>query len=105
MRSRNFRTHVGAMKAFQQMGWLCRRPQVPLAQGDILQRELPEYSYFQRMNHPAPWWNPSPTAPVAEQFENFLDDLATHSREMVQLLQRLLKLTPLDRKSTRLNSS
>jgi len=89
-------THVGAMKAFQQIGWLCRRSQVPLAQNDFLQRELPEFAYHEQMNHPEQWWSPAGSSSVAEQFERFLDYLTVHADGVEQSVRRLLEFTPLE---------
>jgi len=88
-------THVGAMKAFQQMGWLCRRSQVPLAQGDFLQRELPPFDYREPMNQPEQWWSLAGCTSMAEQFESFLDYLKVHDGGNAQSVRRLLDSTPL----------
>ncbi len=67
--------HVGAMQAFNRIGWLCGQPMVPLARpGDPRPERLIDTSY-EHLRRNTPWWKDGLC--VAEQFEQFL--LFNHS--------------------------
>jgi hypothetical protein len=62
--------HVGAMQAFNRIGWLCGQPMIPLARpGEPRPEGLIEVSR-NHLRQPADWWKDGSS--VAEQFESFL---------------------------------
>lgn len=84
--------HVGAMEAFNRMGWLCARPRLPLVKGGApLPDEPRPFIYGDRLRRLEEWWQPGLS--VAEQFERFLDRLA--QRPALPGVRLLLLDTPL----------
>ena len=68
--------HVGAMKAFQQIGWLCKRPLLPVVRhGEPLPKQASEFVYKESMLKPI-WWQAQPDRSAAEQFQAYLSYVA-----------------------------
>jgi DEAD/DEAH box helicase domain-containing protein len=89
--------HVGAMKAFQQMGWLCRRPTIPVLRAtEPLPREVAPFEYRDQIDRTKEWWRDGSTFSIAEQFEAFLDYLGEHNEFLGTNAGRLLSGTPLE---------
>jgi Lhr-like helicase len=87
-------THVGAMKAFQQIGWLCKRPQLLVVrQGAALPRNVEEFIYREAMLKPA-WWRMGTDTSVGEQFETYLEYVAEGSTEVPEAVNSLVAGTP-----------
>lgn len=62
--------HVGAMQAFNRIGWLCGQPMIPIARSGDPRPERLIYIPHSHLRQPAEWWKEEST--IAEQFESFL---------------------------------
>lgn len=86
---------VGAMEAFNRMGWLCARCRLPLVKGGApLPDEPRPFVYGDRLRRSEDWWEPGRS--VAEQLERFLGHLG--QRPLLPGARRLLEDTPLARR-------
>jgi hypothetical protein len=87
-------THVGAMKAFQQIGWLCKRPLLPVIRnGEAPPGEVGEFVYRETMLKPA-WWKAGSARSVGEQFQAYLDHVAEHPALIAGHVSTLVAGTP-----------
>lgn len=87
-------THVGAMDAFQKIGWLCGTQKLPILRGDEPIREVVVIDQrTAALLHPEPWWQEGDV--VAEQFEHFLDYLISGETTRRNSISQLLVGTPL----------
>jgi DEAD/DEAH box helicase domain-containing protein len=86
-------THVGAMDAFQRIGWLCGRPKLPVLRANEPTREVVVIDHHGELLHPDSWWREGDV--VAKQFENFLEHLISTEVEEPVFVPRLLRGTPL----------
>lgn len=86
-------THVGAMDAFQRIGWLCGRPKLPVLRANEPVREVVVIDHHGDLLHPDSWWREGDV--VAKQFENFLEHLISTEPTEPAFIRRLLKGTPL----------
>jgi len=84
--------HVGAMSAFQKMGWLCQRPRLAVLRGNEPIRDVVTTPELIKFRHPEPWWRESTS--ITEQFESFLKYVGGHVGHVRQINQ-LLAQTPL----------
>jgi DEAD/DEAH box helicase domain-containing protein len=84
---------VGAMKAFNSIGWLSKQPIVPVVRpGDPRPDRLLEIKY-EGLIQPEEWWKPNCSA--AEQFESFLSYLEDNPDDLADSVKELLSVTPL----------
>jgi Lhr-like helicase len=89
-------TRVGAMKAFQQIGWLCGRPMLQVVrQGEALPRGVNGFAYREEMLQPT-WWRPGPNLTMAEQFQAYLECLAERPASVQTDVEMLLTGTPVE---------
>jgi DEAD/DEAH box helicase domain-containing protein len=95
-------THVGAMDAFQRIGWLCGRPKLPVLRANEPTREVVVIDYHGDLLHPDSWWREGDV--VAKQFENFLAHLISTATEERPFVPRLLKGTPISQDFSELAS-
>lgn len=87
-------THVGAMKAFQQIGWLCKRPLLPVVRpGEALPPAPSDLEYREIMLRPC-WWQAQPSRSVAEQFRAYLAYLTQHPAVISEHVSTLVAGTP-----------
>jgi len=87
-------TRVGAMKAFQQIGWLCGRPVLHVVrQGEALPRGVAEFAYRDEILKPN-WWRVGTDLTIAQQFEAYLAFLAQRPTSVQADLRMLLAGTP-----------
>ncbi|MGI8989064.1 MAG: DEAD/DEAH box helicase [Bryobacteraceae bacterium] len=63
-------THVGAMQAFDRIGWLCGQPMIPLGRSGEPRPEKLMAIRYDNLRKPAEWWKDD--CNIAEQFESFL---------------------------------
>jgi hypothetical protein len=87
-------THVGAMQAFNTIGWLCKQPRIPIARpGEPKPEKLvaTEYSSL----HPAAWWRDGLS--VSEQFESFLSYHTDHPELLSRSIDALSSETPISK--------
>ncbi len=83
---------VGAMDAFNRMGWLCARPRTPLIKsGAPLPDQAAPMAYGESLRRPREWWKSGGS--VARQFEAYLEHLGESSAS--DDVRRLLTDTPL----------
>jgi DEAD/DEAH box helicase domain-containing protein len=86
---------VGAMTAFQRMGWLQCRPQPPLLRaGEPLPNGLSPFTYADSIQPDVSWWDNEGGRSVARQFEDFLNYVAGHPEEYRERALTLLCGTP-----------
>jgi diguanylate cyclase (GGDEF)-like protein len=86
---------VGAMTAFQRIGWLLARPQPPLVRaGEPLPDGLSEFTYTDSIQPDVSWWDKERALSVARQFEGFLNYLVSHPEEYQAQTGTLLRGTP-----------
>jgi DEAD/DEAH box helicase domain-containing protein len=86
---------VGAMTAFQRIGWLLARPQPPLIRtGDPLPDALGQFAYADAIQPGVPWWNNEGEFSVARQFEHFLAYVTDDPDEYRAQIRILLDGTP-----------
>jgi hypothetical protein len=86
--------HVGAMKAFQQIGWLCMRPQLQVVRkGEVPSTRVTPFVYRESLRR-ATWWVADEQVSVAEQFRAFLAYLREYPDLFQRELQTLLRGTP-----------
>jgi DEAD/DEAH box helicase domain-containing protein len=84
--------HVGAMKAFNSIGWLCGRPRLPIMQLGAATPEDGAYGPYEGLLHPEPWWLEGKT--IAEQFESFLRYLGANPAHCQEAVTQLMSGTP-----------
>jgi hypothetical protein len=85
--------HVGAMQAFNRIGWLCGQSMVPLARpGDPRPERLIEISY-EHLRKNSTWWKAGLS--VAEQFESFLLFHRSNPELLAEPVSTLLAGTPI----------
>jgi DEAD/DEAH box helicase domain-containing protein len=85
--------HVGAMKAFNSIGWLCGRPRLPIVQPSAAIPADGQYGPYEGLLNPEPWWVSGKT--VAEQFESFLNYVSQNTDFEVPV-RRLLERTSIE---------
>ena len=91
-------TRVGAMNAFQKMGWLLGRPRLPIVRSSEKWPSGPlELAYDLSLRTDYPWWNDQPLS-VAEQFGNFIEALKESGSPYLDKIKVLLANTPLSEK-------
>jgi len=89
-------TRVGAMKAFQQIGWLCGRPVLRVVrQGESLPRGVAEFAYREEILKPN-WWRTGTDLTIAQQFQAYLAFLAERPASVQADLRMLLAGTPIE---------
>lgn len=91
-------THVGAMQAFNSIGWLCGQPMIPVARSGEPRPERviePQYGFLQTAFE---WWRPGEH--IAEQFEGFLHWHGEQASELTAAIKSLLRETPLSASET-----
>jgi Lhr-like helicase len=89
-------TRVGAMKAFQQIGWLCGRPMLQVVRrGEALPRGVTTFAYREELLHPD-WWRPGQALTMAEQFQAYLEYVAERPASVQTDVQLLLTGTPVE---------
>ena len=88
-------THVGAMKAFQQIGWLCKRPLLPhIKPGAALPTKPGDFIYGEMMIEPI-WWQAGTDESVAQQFGAYLNYVAENPIPVAGQVKRLVAGTPM----------
>jgi DEAD/DEAH box helicase domain-containing protein len=88
-------TRVGAMKAFQQIGWLCGRSVLHVVrQGEALPRGVAEFAYREEILTPN-WWRTGTDLTIAQQFQAYLTFLAERPSSVQADLRMLLAGTPI----------
>jgi Lhr-like helicase len=92
--------HVGAMRAFNSIGWLCGEPMIPVARSGEPRPERVIEATYGGLLKPEAWWRDGMV--IAEQFEAFLSYNRDESDVLVQNLQTLLAETPLAETQLRL---
>ena len=80
--------HVGAMRAFNSIGWLCGRPRLPIIQPGSAIPEDGQYGPYEGLVNPSPWWLEGKI--IAEQFECFLQFVSANPDTYQDSLRRLL---------------
>jgi hypothetical protein len=86
-------THVGAMRAFKSMGWLCGQPLIPVARsGEPRPQGLSAVRYGD-LRKPTEWWKNDGN--IAEQFESFLRFHEDDQSPVHAAIGALLSQTPL----------
>jgi Lhr-like helicase len=86
---------VGAMTAFQRIGWLLARPQPPLVHtGEPLPDGLSTFIYTDSIQPDVSWWDKDGQLSVARKFESFLSYLTSHPEEYRTQTKALLHGTP-----------
>jgi DEAD/DEAH box helicase domain-containing protein len=86
-------TYVGAMRAFNSIGWLCGEPMIPVARSGEPRPERLIPVLYGGLRRPAEWWKTDSS--VAEQFESFLSFHENHSSALDAPIRTLLSETPL----------
>ena len=91
--------HVGAMQAFNRIGWLCGQPMIPLGRtGEPRPERLVDISHS-HLRQPADWWKDGLS--VAEQFESFLNFHHSNPELLSEPVETLLAGTPISGKALR----
>jgi DEAD/DEAH box helicase domain-containing protein len=85
--------HVGAMRAFNSIGWLCGRPRLPIIQPGSAIPEDGQYGPYDGLVRPSPWWLEGKV--IAEQFECFLQFVGANPDIYQDPLKKLLTDTPI----------
>jgi Lhr-like helicase len=86
-------THVGAMRAFNSIGWLCGEPMIPVARpGEPRPEKVVDVTYS-NLRRPKAWWQDGLV--VAEQFEAFLSYHQNDSDALIESIRNLLVETPM----------
>lgn len=85
--------HVGAMKAFNSIGWLCGRPRMPIVQPGAAIPDDGQYGPYENLINPGSWWIPGLT--IAEQFDSFLKYVGSNPKLLEEPLKQLLEGTPI----------
>jgi len=92
---------VGAMTAFQRIGWLLAQPQPPIVRaGEPKPQRLSPFVYADSMQTSHAWWTREPGMSVASQFENFVAHVSSREDEYRDQVAGLLEGTPLQRGSS-----
>jgi DEAD/DEAH box helicase domain-containing protein len=86
-------SHVGAMRAFNSIGWLCGRPRLPIIQPGSAIPEDGQYGPYEDLVKPSPWWLEGKA--IAEQFESFLQFVGANPDTYQGSLSQLLTGTPI----------
>ncbi|HEU5413374.1 MAG TPA: DEAD/DEAH box helicase [Candidatus Angelobacter sp.] len=91
-------TRVGAMNAFQKMGWLLGRPRLPIVRSSEKWPDRPhEFAYELNLRTDYPWWGDQQLS-VADQFGNFIEALREAGSPYLEKIKTLLASTPLSNK-------
>ena len=85
--------HVGAMQAFNSIGWLCGQPMIPVGRSGEPRPERLIAVRYDDLRKPAEWWKND--CSIAEQFESFLAWHENHSEALDSTICSLLTETPL----------
>jgi DEAD/DEAH box helicase domain-containing protein len=85
--------HVGAMRAFNSIGWLCGKPRLPIIQPGSAIPEDGQYGPYESLIRSSPWWIEGKI--IAEQFEYFLQFVGTNPSLYEDALTQLLRDTPI----------
>jgi DEAD/DEAH box helicase domain-containing protein len=85
-------THVGAMRAFKSIGWLCGQPEIPIIRSGGPRPDGVIPVSIKDLQRPAEWWKEGLS--IAEQFEQFLVYLGGNPGLHVQDISALLLETP-----------
>jgi DEAD/DEAH box helicase domain-containing protein len=91
---------VGAMDAFQKIGWLCGRPKLPVFRGTEPVRDATVEEDVKDLRNPEAWWQQGDVP--ALQFEHFLTALASNVTDEWRQIEQLLIGTPLSGEVTEL---
>ena len=86
-------SHVGAMRAFNSIGWLCGRPRLPIIQPGSAIPEDGQYGPYEGLAKPSSWWLEGKV--IAEQFESFLQFVGANPDTYQDSLSQLLTGTPI----------
>ncbi len=82
---------VGAMRAFNSIGWLCGRPRLPIIRMGSAIPEDGQYEPYDGLVKSSPWWSEGKI--IAEQFEYFLQFVGTNPSLYQDSLAQLLSGT------------
>jgi hypothetical protein len=86
---------VGAMTAFQRIGWLLGRPRPSLLRtGEPFPDGLTRFTYTDFLQPDVSWWREEEALSVAQQFEGFLSYVSGHPEEYLRDALTLLCGTP-----------
>jgi hypothetical protein len=87
--------HVGAMNAFQKMGWLLARPRLPIIRSTDRWPDKPhEFAYELTTQKDHEWWDQTQPS-IADQFCNFIQHLAQSKTFYFDAVSTLVSDTPL----------
>jgi Lhr-like helicase len=86
-------TKAGAMQAFQNMGWLCGQPRLPIVRPGDLRPEFPSWPGYSNIRTAEEWWVPDGN--MAEQFEAYLDFCRRNPVVISSSIATLCRDTPL----------
>jgi hypothetical protein len=86
-------THVGAMRAFNSIGWLCGEPSIPAARSGYPPPDKLVPVEYGTLHTPKDWWQDGAT--IANQFESFLEWKSGAPGSLAEDVRGLLSGTPL----------
>jgi len=86
-------SHVGAMLAFNKIGWLCGRPRLPIIRSGSAIPKDGQYGPYESLVKPSSWWVEGKV--IAEQFEFFLRFVGANPDFYQDSLGQLLSGTPI----------